>query len=171
MEKEIINRVAQSAIETIDLEDLFDHGEKMLYDLKNNLFEGIILKEKDFRNFLKTNDWSVYKDKHVAIYCSVEAIIPRWAYMLLTVYIEPFAKTIVFGDLSVLEIELFRIAISKIDSQKYMGKNVVIKGCSKFNVPTTAYVELSRKLRPYVANIMYGEPCSTVPIYKKPKIK
>ena len=169
VEKEIINRVAQSSIETIDLEDLFDHGEKVLYDLKDNLFEGIILKEKDFRNFLKSHNWSIYQDKHVAIYCSVDAIIPRWAFMLLTVHIAPFAKSVIYGNLSDLENELFRIAVKKIDAQKYVDKKVVIKGCSKFNVPTSAYVELTRLLQPYASSIMYGEPCSTVPIYKRVK--
>lgn len=169
VEKEIINRVAQSALETIDLEQFINHGEKVLYDIKDNLFEGIILKENDFRDFLRSNDWSVYQDKHVAIYCSVDAIIPRWAFMLLTVHMEPFAKTIIFGNLAELENVLFKSAIDGIDVQKFLDKKVVIKGCGKFDVPTSAYVELTRKLRPYVSNIMYGEPCSTVPIYKTGK--
>lgn len=171
MEREIVNKVAQSPLITIDLEDLYVHGERALYDLKDNLFEGLILKEKDFRSFLKSNDWSTYKDKHVAIYCSADAIIPRWAYMLLTVYLEPYASTIVFGDLSALENELFISAIKKIDLNNYIDKKVVIKGCSKINVPGSAYVELTRLLRPFAASIMYGEPCSTVPIYKQPKKK
>ena len=166
MENEIINRVAQSPLVTIDMEELYDHGDRVLYDLKDNLFEGIILKEKDFRTFLKSHDWSQYRDKHVAVYCSVDAIVPRWAYMLLAVQLEPFAKTIVFGNLEGLENELFRKAIEKIDPMDFEGKKVVIKGCGKLEVPISAYVELTSRLRPYVASIMYGEPCSTVPVYK-----
>lgn len=171
MEREIINRVAQSSLVTIDLEELYDEGEKVLYDLKDNLFEGLILKEKEFRAFLKSNDWSDYKDKHVAIYCSADAIIPRWAYMLLTVSLEPYVKTIVYGKLSTLENELFKSAIQKIDLNNYQDKKVVIKGCSKIDVPGSAYVEITRLLRPFAESIMYGEPCSSVPIYKQPKKK
>ena len=166
-EREIINKVALSPIVTIDLEKLYQPGERILYDIKDNLYEGIILREKDFRQFLKLNDWSKYKDKHVAIYCSVDAIIPTWAYMLLSVILEPYARTIVFGDLEDLEAEFFRRAIQKIDPSVYIDKKVVIKGCSKVNVPVSAYVELTKHLKPYVFSIMYGEPCSTVPVYKK----
>lgn len=169
MEKEIVNKVAQSPLVTIDLEELYDTGDKVVYDLKDNLYEGIILKEKDFRQFLKTNDWSVYSNKHVAIHCSVDAIIPRWAYMLLTSYLEPYVKSLVYGDLSVLENRLFINAIQKMDLSKFNDKKVVIKGCGKIDVPTWAYVELTRLLKPIAASIMYGEPCSTVPIYKRPK--
>ncbi len=167
MEGEIINRVAQSSIVTINLEDLYVPGERAVFDLKDNLFQGIILREKEFRDFLKSNDWSAYQDKHVAIFCSVDAIIPTWAYMLLAVHIEPKAKTIVYGDLSVLEDELFKGALKIINPKDYKDKKVVIKGCGKIDVPTSAYVELTRLLRPYATSIMYGEPCSTVPIYKK----
>jgi hypothetical protein len=170
VEEEIINRVAQSQLLTINLEDLYEPDDRIVYDLKDNLFEGIILKEKDFRHFLKSNDWTVYQDKHVAIFCSIDAIIPTWAYMLLAVNIEPHAKTIVYGDLSVLEDELFKRALKKIDPLVYQNKKVVIKGCGKIDVPTSAYVELTSLLRPFAASIMYGEPCSTVPIYKKSKI-
>jgi len=167
--REIINKVAQSPLITIDLEELYEPGERVLYDLKDNLYEGIILKEKDFREHLKTNDWSSYQDKHVAIYCSVDAIIPRWAFMLLAVHLEPFTRTIVYGDLKVLENELFKKAILKINPRNFIDKKVVIKGCSKIEVPTSAYVEITNLLKPFVFSIMYGEPCSTVPVYKKPK--
>lgn len=169
MEEEIINRVAKSSIVTINLEELYVLGDRIAFDLKDNLFQGIILREKEFRDFLKSNDWSAYQDKHVAIFCSVDAIIPTWAYMLLAIHIEPKAKTIVYGDLSVLEDELFKRALKKIDLNIYLNKKVVIKGCGKIDVPTSAYVELTRLLRPYASSIMYGEPCSTVPIYKKSK--
>lgn len=169
MEGEIINRVAKSSIVTINLEELYVPGDRVVFDLKDNLFQGIILREKEFRDFLKSNDWSAYQDKHVAIFCSVDAIIPTWAYMLLAVHIEPKAKTIVYGDLSVLEDELFKRALKTINPKDYKDKKVVIKGCGKIDVPTSAYIELTTLLRPYASSIMYGEPCSTVPIYKKSK--
>lgn len=163
---EIVNKVAQSPLITIDLEDFYVQGDRIPFDLKDNLYEGLILKEKDFRQFLKEHDWSEYKDKHVAIYCSADAIVPTWAYMLLTVKIEPFAKTIVYGDLPQLEEELFKQAIHKINPLDFQDKKVVVKGCSKIQVPTSIYVEITRLLRPFVSSIMYGEPCSTVPVYK-----
>ncbi len=169
VEKDIINKVAQSPLVTIDLEDLYTPGERVLYDLKDNLYEGLILKEKDFRAFLKSNDWSNYKDKHVAIYCSADAIVPRWAYMLLSVYLEPFAKTIVYGNMEILESYLFNITLRKLDPSEYQNKKVTIKGCGKYDVPQFAYVELTRMLKPFAASIMYGEPCSTVPIFKLSK--
>ncbi|MBX9851984.1 MAG: DUF2480 family protein [Cytophagaceae bacterium] len=165
----IVNRVSSSDLITLDLEDFYHKGERVLYDIKNNLFQDLILKEKDFRDFIKNNDWSLYKDKNVAIICSVDAIIPTWAFMLLAVKIEPFANQVIFGDLSDLEQALFQQALSKIDIYKYKDAKVVIKGCGNYPVPAFAYVELTRLLRPVVSSIMYGEPCSTVPIYKKPK--
>lgn len=170
VEEEIINRVAQSKLITINLEELYVPGDRVVFDLKANLFQGIILREKEFRDFLNTNDWSVYQDKHVAVYCSIDAIIPTWAYMLLAVYLEPVAKTIVYGDLTVLEDELFKSALHKIDPKIYKDEKVVIKGCGKIDVPNSAYVELTTLLRPYASSIMYGEPCSTVPIYKKTRL-
>ena len=167
MEKDIINRIAQSALVTIDLEEFYKSGERISYDLKNNLYKGIILKEKDFRQFLKTHDWSLYKNKHVAIHCSVDAIIPRWAYMLLTIHIEKVAESVIYGNLKDLELYLFKKSIDKIDLLEYAGKKVIIKGCGKIDVPIAVYVELTRLLKPHVISIMYGEPCSTVPIYKK----
>lgn len=169
MEETIINRVANSPLITLDLEELYDHGERILYDIKNNLFQEMILKEKDFRGFLKTHDWSTYEGKNVAIHCSVDAIVPTWAYMLLASKIEPFAKNIVFGDLADLEAALFQKALQNIDPKEYKDSKVVVKGCSKYDVPISAYVEITRMLTPYAASVMYGEPCSTVPIYKKPK--
>lgn len=169
VEKEIVNRVAQSPLVTIDLEELFDATKRVSIDLKNHLYEGLILKEKDFRAFLKNHDWSLYTGKHVAINCSEDVIIPTWAYMLLTTKLEPYAKSIVYGDMELLEETVWKEAISKIDISSYHGKKVVIKGCSKIKVPTSIYVEITRLLRPIASSIMYGEPCSTVPIYKSPK--
>lgn len=166
---EIVNRVANSGLLTFDLEDLHQPGERCLLDIKDQLFQGMILREKDFRDFIKTNDWSAYTGKFVAITCSEDAIIPSWAYMLLTVSLQPFAKQIVFGSLVDLENKLYFDALHNIDWSVYRDSKVVIKGCSKVAVPLSAYVEATRLLRPYASSIMFGEPCSTVPVYKKPK--
>ncbi len=169
MEDSIINKVANSGLITFDLEDLYDKNERVIYDLKDNLFMGMILREKDFREFLKTHDWSYYTDKNVAIICSEDAIIPTWAYMLLALKLEPVANTVVFGDLAALEDKLFYDAIAKVNPEDYRNARVVVKGCSKVPVPTAAYVEITRKLQPVAQSLMFGEPCSTVPLYKRPK--
>lgn len=169
MEGEIINRVANSGLVTLDLEALYHPGERVVYDLKQNLFMGQILREKDFRDFLKTHDWSQYAGKNVAIVCSEDAIVPTWAYMLLAVHLEPHAHAVVFGDLRALEDKLFFEALEKINLDDYRDARVVVKGCSKVPVPTSAYVELTRRLRPVVQTLMFGEPCSTVPLYKRAK--
>ncbi len=166
-QKEIINKVANSALVTFDLEELYQPGERFLIDIKDQLFQGLILREKDFRDFIETTDWSVYKDKFVAITCSVDAIIPTWAYLLLTIALEPYAKLIVFGSELDLEERLYQDALSKIDWSKFEGAKIVVKGCSKVNVPNTAYVEAVRKLRSIASSLMFGEPCSTVPLYKR----
>jgi fructose-1-phosphate kinase PfkB-like protein len=140
-----------------------------LYDIKENLWEGIALKEKDFRAFVKEHDWSQYQDKFVALHCSVDAIVPTWAYMLLATKLEPFAKRVVFGNLDTLETILFEEALQKIKAEDYEDARIVIKGCSDKVVPPSAYVKLTEMLRPYAKIIMYGEPCSTVPLYKKPR--
>lgn len=167
--EEIVNRVATSGLISFDLEELYHPGERVVFDIKDQLFQGFILREKDFRDFLKTNDWSVYSGKNVAIICSEDAIVPTWAYMLLAIQLEPFANAFIFGDLNALEDKLFADAISKLDTEEFRGKKMVIKGCSKFPVPVSAYVEITRLLKPVVQSLMFGEPCSTVPLYKKPK--
>lgn len=169
MADEIVNRVARSGLITLDLEELYPKGERVLYDIKDNLWEGIALKEKDFRAFLKTNDWSIYQDKYVALHCSVEAIVPTWAYMLLSTKIAPYAKKVVFGNLDQLEDMLFDEAVGKLQLQDYQDAKVVIKGCSDKAVPPSAYVKLTALLQPYAKILMYGEPCSTVPLWKRPK--
>nr|WP_295929598.1 DUF2480 family protein [uncultured Dyadobacter sp.] len=166
---EIVNRVATSGIVSLDLEELYHPGERIIYDIKDNLWQGMILREKDFRDFLKSHDWSQYQGKNISIICSEDAIVPTWAYMLLAVQLEPFANTFVFGDLNALEDKLFANAISKLDISEFAAKRVVVKGCSKVPVPISAYVEISRLLKPVVQSLMFGEPCSTVPLYKKPK--
>jgi hypothetical protein len=170
MEKAIINRVTTSGLTTFDLTEYYHRGERIIYDLKSNLFMGMILKEKDFRAFLKVHDWTQYEGKNVAITCSEEAIIPTWAYMLLTLKLEPYASCIVFGSLNDLEKKLFDEALGKVDFDEFTDKRVVVKGCGELPIPTNTYVELTRKLQPYVKSMMFGEPCSTVPLYKKPKV-
>jgi hypothetical protein len=168
-EKEIVNRVATSSLVTFDLEEYYQPGERVLVDIKDQLFQGLVLKEKDFRDFIKSHDWSQYKNKFVAVTCTEDAIIPAWAYMLLASVLEPHAKTIVFGEMKDLETKIFFDALSKVDWNQFDNAKVVIKGCSKVDVPMAAYVEATRLLRPHAASIMFGEPCSTVPVYKKPK--
>ena len=169
MAEEIINRVAKSGLITLNLEEFYPEGERVLYDIKDNLWQGIALKEKEFRAFVKENDWSVYEGNFVALTCSEDAIVPTWAYMLLATKLAPHAKRVIFGDLSTLEDLLFEEALTKINPADYEDARVVIKGCSGKAVPPSAYIKLTEMLMPYAKIIMYGEPCSTVPLYKKPK--
>ncbi len=164
--EEIINKVAGSGIVSIDLEEFYVEGERAIFDIKPYLFMEQILKEKDFREFIKTNDWSVYKDKIAGIICSTDAIVPTWAYMLITLALEPFAKRIFFATLPEIENILFSEKISDIDPAIYKDARVVIKGCGEKQIPTNAFVQLTSLLKPFAKSIMYGEPCSTVPLYK-----
>ena len=164
--EEIINRVANSALITLNLEDYYHQGERVVYDIKDNLFMEMILKEKDFRAFVKEHDWTQYQDKNVAIVCSADAIVPTWAYMILASRMQPYAHLVVFGNLDSLEQALFQEALSKISIEEYKGSKVVVKGCGHIPIPTFAYVEISRLLTPVVVSLMFGEPCSTVPVYK-----
>jgi hypothetical protein len=166
-EETIVNRVLSSPLVTFNLEELYETGERMVYDIKDNLFQGIILKEKDFREFLKSHDWSQYSGKHIALTCTEDAIVPTWAYMLLAIQLQPYAKTIVFGKLENLEQQLFQQAIAKVDLEPYRNAKIVIKGCSKVPVPEYAYVEITRLLAPVAQSLMFGEPCSTVPLMKR----
>ncbi|HEY8658860.1 MAG TPA: DUF2480 family protein [Hanamia sp.] len=167
MENSIINKVAQSALLTLDLAKFYPEGETVVFDLKHYLFMELILKEKDYREALKNIDWNIYQDKNVAITCSTDAIIPLWAYMLATTYVEPFAKEIVFGNEEQLFNILFLKNLWKLDPKEFEGKRVVVKGCGDKKIPEIAFVEVTKILRPVAKSIMYGEPCSTVPIYKQ----
>ena len=165
----IVNKVASSGIVTINLEDYYLPGLRLKFDIADVLYKGLILREKDFREFVKEKDWSEYQDCYVALTCSADAIVPTWAYMLLTTKLEPFAKKVVFRDLETLETILFQEALSKVDIGIYEGVRVVVKGCGELDVPKSAYVTITEMLRPVAKSIMYGEPCSTVPLYKAPK--
>ena len=165
--KPIINRVAESGLITIDLESLYPSGERILFDIQPLLFKGMILKESEFRDFVKQHDWSAYTDKFIAFHCSTDAIVPTWAYMLLGIAVEPFAKRYVFGNLQKLEEILFHEALQKINPSDFANQRVIIKGCSDIEVPVSAYLEITHLLQPYVKSMMYGEACSNVPLWKK----
>lgn len=167
MENIITNKVAESALTSLDLEEYFPKGDTAVFDMKDHLFMELILKEKDFRAALTTLDWEQYRDKNVALTCSADAIIPMWAYMLVATNLQPVAKFVVFGDEKTLINTLFIKNLSAINGEDYIDKRVVVKGCGDQPIPETAYVEITSKLRPYVKSIMYGEPCSTVPIFKR----
>jgi hypothetical protein len=163
----IINKVSESGLISFDLEELYPKGEIKKFDLKDYLFMGLILKEKDFRAALQTTDWEKYQDKYVAITCSADAIIPMWANMLVASYLQPFAKDVVFGDEKKLIETILQKKIDAINTEEFIDKRIVVKGCGDVAIPESAYVAITNKLRPVVKSIMYGEPCSTVPIYKK----
>ena len=166
MEKEIINKVAQSDLVAVNLEDFYLKGERVLFDLKGWLFEELVLKEKDFRERVSNYDWAQYQNKFVAVTCTADAIIPTWAFMLVASALNPFALKIIFGDLQKLEEEIFREQILKLNIEDYRGAKVIIRGCSHMEVPVSAYVELMTRLRRVAKSIMYGDACSTVPLFK-----
>lgn len=165
----IENKVSSSSLLTLDLEEWYPDSNVMQIDIADLLVEGLLLREKDFRTFISENDWTQYRDKHVALFCSTDAIIPRWAWMLLSTALHPYAKTIVFGNPETLVEELYRQKIVDLNVEEYRDQRVVIKGCSKKPVPVQAYVQLTARLSPVVKSIMYGEPCSTVPVFKRGK--
>lgn len=166
---EIINKIAQSALVQIDLEDYYQNGKRAQIDLKDWLYEGLILREKDFRESIKNHDWSIYENTFVSIHCSTDAIIPLWASMLLTTALQPHAKWVVFGNLEVLEINLFETAFNNIDFTTFADKPMIIKGCSNKPVPVQAFVSFTQRAQPFAKSIMFGEACSTVPVFKKSK--
>jgi hypothetical protein len=163
----IENKVANSGLVTLNLEEYFHAGERVVIDIKPWLFMEMILKEKDFREHIKQHDWAQYQGKNVAFICSTDAIIPTWAYMLIAVNIEPYAHRYVFGSIDTLNTVLYQDALQKINAADYTDVRVIIKGCSDVPVPVSAYVELTHKLAPFAKSIMYGEACSNVPIFKR----
>jgi len=167
MSNEIVNRVANSKLVTIDLEDYYPEGERILFDIKDWLLEGLVLREKDFRQYAKEHNWEQYHNCFVALTCSTDAIVPAWAYMLLSTYLEPFSKKTVIGNLNALETSIYQDIISELNVSEFQDKPIIIKGCSNKPIPDNAYIELTMKLKPIAKSIMYGEACSSVPLYKK----
>lgn len=164
--EEIVNRVANSKLKTFDLEDLYPAGKRAQIDIAQWLMEGFILREKDFRESLKNHDWSAYKDAYVALYCSTDAIVPAWAFMLLTTYLQPLAAKVVLGSPTELETVLYTEIIKDLDVTPFEGEYVIVKGCSNKPVPQNAYILLTQKLQTVVKSLMFGEACSSVPLYK-----
>jgi Protein of unknown function (DUF2480) len=167
MSDPLINKVAESGLITLDLEKYYPRGQTAVFDLKDHLFMGLILKEKEFREALKNLDWEKYRSLYVAVTCSADAIIPVWAYMLIASYLQPVAKDIVMGDEKELHKILFLKNLSAINVNEFADKKIVVKGCGETAIADFVYMEITRLLRPVVKSIMYGEPCSTVPIFKK----
>jgi hypothetical protein len=167
MSDQIVNRVANSSLVTIDLEDFYPEGQRVLFDIKDWLFEDFVLREKEFRAFAKSKNWSEFQDAYVALYCSSDAIIPAWAYMLLSTHLEPYAKKIVIGNLVTLETSVYQDIINNLDVSEFIDKPLIIKGCTTMPVPENAYIMLTNKLKPIAKSLMYGEACSAVPLFKK----
>ncbi len=167
MKEEIINRVALSKLMVVDLEDYYPEGERMIFDIKDWLYEGFVLREKDFRQLVVDYNWSKHKNQFVALTCSSDAIIPAWAYMLLTVELQSFANKVITGDLEALESSIYQDIINKLDVTSFQDKPLIIKGCAQKPVPSNAYIMLTSKLKPVAKSIMYGEACSSVPLFKR----
>lgn len=169
MESEIVNRVAASPLRTFDLEEFYTPGTRALLDLKDQLYQGLILREEPFREWIKMHNWAQYQQQFVAITCSADAIVPTWAYMLVALALQPHAAKVVFGTLAELEHQLYLEKLQQVNFGQFQQAKVVIKGCSKVEVPVSVYIEATNRLRPVVASLMFGEPCSTVPLFKSKK--
>lgn len=167
--EEIVNRVAKSPLVSVDIDEYIDQSDSAFFDLKEGLYQEMILREKDFREFIKNHDWDQYQHKNVAVYCSADAVIPTWAFMLVVTRLQPVANIIAFGGEEELEKAIIDRAIEKISANNLNDAKVVIKGCGNIKNRDYAYFQLTRKLLPVVSSIMYGEPCSTVPVFKKKK--
>ncbi|WP_410006784.1 DUF2480 family protein [Aequorivita nionensis] len=167
MAEEIINRVANSKLITFDLEEIYPKGERISFDISQWLLEGIVLRESEFRNKATEHNWSQYQNKFVALFCSTDAIVPGWAYLLLSLHLAPYAKKVTVGSLDELESILFTELLQNIDVSEYIDKPVIIKGCAHKPIPQNAYVILAQKLQPIAKSIMYGEACSSVPLFKR----
>lgn len=164
---EIVNRVAQSALKVFDLEDLYQEGPRYSVDLSEWLYEGFVLREKEFRTALQNHDWSKYHQGYVALHCSTDAIVPAWAFMLVTSHLQAYAKRVFWGNPHALEVALYTESLARVSYEEYQDAPVIIKGCAKKPVPQEAYVEAMQKLQPFAKSIMYGEACSAVPLFKK----
>lgn len=167
MAEEIINRVANSKLVTVDLEDYYPSGQRVQLDIKDWLLEGLVLREKDFRASVQSHNWEDYRGTYVALTCSTDAIIPGWAYMLIATELIPYAKKVVVGDLDTLESILYDEIIERLDISEFRDKPIIVKGCSNKPVPQNAYLALISKLQPVARSIMYGEACSSVPLFKQ----
>lgn len=167
MADEIINRVAKSSLITLNLEDYYPEGKRILFDIKDWLFEGLVLREKEFRQFVKDHNWSEYKGSYVALICTSDAIIPDWAFMIISLELESYAKKVVVGNLEQLESAIYQDIINSIDTETFKNKPVIIKGCSNKPIPVNAYAMIVTKLKPVAKSLMYGEACSSVPLFKK----
>ncbi len=168
-ENTIVNRVAGSGLVTLNLEELYPEFEIAEVDLKNLLVDGVMLREKDLREFVRTHDWTSYQNKQVAVFCSADAILPTWAFMLVAIALQPYAKHVRFGNKETYIAEHFKKALDALNWDQYRDAKVVIKGCSDVHVPESVFVEAATRLRAVAASIMYGEPCSTVPLFKRQK--
>lgn len=169
MKDEIVNRVANSKLVTFDLEEIYPEGDRILFDIKDWLFQELILKEKDFRAYVKDHDWAQYKNTFVAVTCSVEAIIPSWAFMLIAAELTPYANKVVIGDLELLETVIYQELIGYLDLKDFANKPIILKGCADKPIPPSAFAFLIEKLQPICKSILFGEACSTVPLYKSKK--
>lgn len=169
MSEYIENKVANSGLITISLEEFHQKGDRVLFDIKPLLWQELALKEKDFRSFIKQHDWRQYQNNFVAITCSADAIVPTWAYMLVAIALQPYVKKVIFGNLSDLERELYIDAVNLFDLNSITNKRVLVKGCGDINIPDSAFVYVSQKFVPVVKSLMFGEACSNVPLYKKAK--
>lgn len=170
MSEEIINRVANSSLVSIDIEELIPANERVAFDMSECLYMGLILKEAEFREFVKTHDWNAYAGKFVTVYCSADAIVPAWAYMLVATALAPVATRVFYGPPSLMEREIVKFTLRTMDITPYVNAKVIVKGCSALPVPEEAFLEIAQKLLPHVATLMYGEPCSSVPVYKRKKM-
>lgn len=167
MTDEIVNKVARSGLITLNLEEMFPKGDIGEIDIKDQLWQGLVLREKDFRDFIKNHNWDQYEGKFVAVTCSVDAIIPHWAYMLIASALSGKAKKIVFGTRNSLEEFLIMEVIAELNAEDFRDQRIIIKGCSDRDFSANVYMQLVNKLQPVAKSIMFGEPCSTVPVFKR----
>lgn len=165
----IENKVAKSGLITIDLIDFLAEKPIEVIDIANQLWQGLALKEQDFREFLKTNNWAQLQGKYVGVYCSADAIIPHWAYMLVASALQPYAELVLFGDVNQVKQSIILNEVNNLISSEFENSRVIIKGCGELDLNPDVYLAITQKLQPVAKSIMYGEPCSTVPIYKQPK--